>query len=372
MEIDKFSKSSFRQFPFDDDEQYLSTDSIDFDHRLTKALYPLISDHDFQSYYSVIFPSIYSLVLIPKHTPHSQKPRLEYVSNTQTQTQVGKLSFLESLDVQIVHSCNGMFLVMSQSSQSYYICNPRTRRLELLPSLTSIAGNFALNLAYGPYTLPYYKVICVKKQEHKSSIHQISIYSSKTRDWTSLGKPFVAQGDIDFSRGVFSNGSMHWMRRARKGLYLNLEDEVLREMPNPPLEEGYPLASCEYFGESQGHIFYLIGSPQLCFLKLFEMREDYMGWFLRVVIDLKALAVDFPIMGRRSNNPHPIFPRFECDVLSVIRGFDDEDLEILLSIPGEVITYNHVKKSARKLCDSRIKAEDRQVWYRVYASYRLF
>ncbi|CAO2819481.1 unnamed protein product [Amaranthus hypochondriacus] len=371
MEIHEFSKSSFDRFAFSDDEHYLSTD-IDFDHRLTKAVYPLMSDHDIQSYYSVIFPFIYSLMLIPKHTPPSQKPRLEYVSSTKIQTQVGKLSFLENLDVQIVHSCNGMFLCMSQSSKSYYVCNPRTRRLELLPSLTCMAGDFALNLAYHPYILPYYKVICVQKMEHKSSVHQISVYSSKTRNWTSLGKRFVAQGDIDFSQGVFSNGSMHWMRRAKKGLYLNLEDEVLREMPNLPLKEGYPLASCEYFGESQGHIFYLIGSSQLCFFELFEMKEDYTGWFLRIVIDLKALAVDFPIMGRRSNNPHPIFPRFECDVLSVIRGFDDEDLEIVLSIPGEVIAYNHVKKSARKLCDSRIKAKDREVWYRVYASYRLF
>lgn len=360
----------------DEDEElaagfYFSLPDIwlsDFDHQLTEPLCPPMSDQDFLRYYSFNPPSVSGLILIPKFTP--QRPQLEYVSLIQTQTKAADFSFFDSLNLQILQSCNGLFLCFSQPSQLYHICNRETQHPEVLP--TSFTTNhFALNLAFDPYTSPYYKVICVQKLEPQMPLHQISIYSSETRTWTFPDKPFVAPGDIDFSDGVFCNGAIHWMRRTTKGLYFNVEDEVLREMPKPPLKEGYSLVSCEYFGECQGHLYYVVASPALPFLELFEMKEDYSGWFLRSVIDLKALAIDFPIMGRRSNSPHPFFPRYECDVLSIVQGHDDEDLEVILSAPGEVIAYNHEKRSFRKLCDLILRPDVRGVWYRVYSSYQV-
>lgn len=53
------------------------------------------------------------------------------------------------------------------------------------------------------------------------------------------------------------------------------------------------------------------------YLELHEMKADYTEWVLMTRIDLKVLAVDFPIMGRRSNGKHPFFPHYECDMLSI-------------------------------------------------------
>ena len=91
---------------------------------------------------------------------------------------------------------------------------------------------------------------------------------------------------------------------------------------------------------------------------------------LKSQIDLRALAVDFPVMARRLNDPHTFFPCYECDVLFVSQGLVAEDMEIVLSIPGEVIAYNHKKKFVTKKCDTRLRLDDRAVWYRVYSSYR--
>ncbi|KNA22184.1 hypothetical protein SOVF_036370 [Spinacia oleracea] len=395
-----FSDSSFDPLAFFDDDEYLSAESNidiedlpaefidgdeeleagfyfslpdillpDFDFQLKEPLCPPMSDNDFLRYYSIKPPFVSGLVLIPKHT--SQRPQPEYVSLIQTHTKIPDISFLVSRNLQILQSCNGLFLCFSPSSQLYYLCNLATQVPEVLPSFVSAINHFALNLVFDPYTSPYYKIICVQKLELQKPLHQISIYSCETQTWESLGKPFIAPRDIDFSDGVFCNGAIHWMGRTSLGLYFNLEEEVLREMPKPPLKEGYSLVSCEYFGESKGHLYYVVASPELSFLEIFEMKEDYSGWFLRSVIDLKALAMDFPVMARRSNNPHPIFPRYECDVLSVVQGYDDEDLEVSLSIPGEVISYNHEKRSAKKLCDLRLRPDDREVWYRVYSSYQV-
>ena len=82
---------------------------------------------------------------------------------------------------------------------------------------------------------------------------------------------------------------------------------------------------------------------------------------LKSQIDLRALAVDFPVMARRLTDPHTFFPCYECDVLFVSQGLVAEDMEIVLSIPGEVIAYNHKKKFVTKKCDTRLRLDDRAV-----------
>ncbi|KAJ8449412.1 hypothetical protein Cgig2_002544 [Carnegiea gigantea] len=164
---------------------------------------------------------------------------------------------------------------------------------------------------------------------------------------------------------------MHWMRRTSKGLYFDIEKGMLREMPRPPLKEGYSLVSCEYFTESHGHLYYVLACPDMPYLELFEMMKDYGGWVLKSQIDLRALAVDFPVMARRLNDPHTFFPCYKCDVLFVSRGLVAEDMKIMLCIPGEVIVYNH-KKKFKKLCDTRLRPDDRAVWYRCSSIMRIY
>ncbi|KAL9231145.1 hypothetical protein vseg_006403 [Gypsophila vaccaria] len=343
---------------------------MDFSDQLTEPLFPPMFDHDFVSYHFLDPPTISGLILIPKHI--TEKSQIEYVSLPHSHSdEVPDFAFLEDLKLHILQSCNGLLFIFSQKSQSYYICNLATQQLEQLPKDPVIGNKSALNIAFDPNTSPDYKVVSVQKIDLHSPLHQISIYSSETRLWTVSGKPFDAPGDIDFNEGVFCNGAVHWMRRTAKGLYFDVNAELLREMPKPPLKEAHSLVSCEYFGESQGHLHYAISSPELPYFDIFEMKEDYTIWFLKTRIDLKALAMNFPVIGRRSNSPNPFFGRYEADILSLIQRHDDEDFEVILSVPGEVISYNHVKKSATKLCDLRLRADDRAVWYRIYSSYQV-
>ncbi|KAK9698805.1 hypothetical protein RND81_08G132200 [Saponaria officinalis] len=366
---------------YDDDDElaaglYFSLPDIildmDFSHHLTEPLFPPMFDHDVLRYYSLDPPSISGLLLIPKYM--TEKLQFEYVSLRQSQSnEIPDFVLLEDLKLEILQSCNGLLLCFSQKSESFYICNPATKPLEKLPIFPVVGSKPALNVAFDPNTYPDYKVISVQKIDPKGSFHQISIYSSETRLWTVSGKPFDAPSDIDFSEGVFSKGAIHWMKRTPTGLYFNISTELLKEMPKPPDTEGHSLVSCEYFGVSQGHLHYGISSPALPHLDVFEMKVDYTGWFLKTRIDLQALAMNFPVIARRSNNPNPLFGRYEADILALVQHHDDDDddFEVILSIPGEVISYDNIKKSATKLCDLRIRAEDRAVWYRIYSSYQV-
>lgn len=46
----------------------------------------------------------------------------------------------------------------------------------------------------------------------------------------------------------------------------------------------------------------------------------------------------------------------------VVQSWGDEDVKVLLSIPGEVIAYNVDKKLAKMLCRLRVRPDDRTVW----------
>ncbi|XP_074315906.1 F-box protein At5g07610-like [Silene latifolia] len=343
---------------------------LDFGYQLTEPLFPTMSNQDFLRYYSLDPPSVSGLVLIPKQA--SENPPIEYVSLNNSQTSdFPDFSFLQELKLTILQSCNELLLCYSHASQSYYISNLATHQIDQLPSFP-VMGNIStatVNLGFDPKISPNYKVISVQKLDPK--LHQISIYSDQTRTWTISGKPFDAPGDMDFNEGVFCNGAIHWMRRTPKGLYFDVNTEILKEMPKPPVNKEHSLVSCEYFGGSYGRLYYGSSSPDLPYFELFEMKEDYSGWFLKTWIDLQVLAMDFPLIARRSKNPHPLFGRYEADIISVVQDQYYEDFEVILAIPGEVIAYNPVRKFATNLCDLRLSGDDRAVWYRIYSCYQV-
>ncbi|KAJ8436323.1 hypothetical protein Cgig2_005247 [Carnegiea gigantea] len=332
----------------------------DFDSHLTEPLFPSMSSNDFfNRFFSLDLDSLLvsGLVLIPKHTIH--EPQIEYVSLSENEPErVPDFAFFNSQNLQILQSCNGFFLCFSLPLRAYSVCNLATQEVDVLLSSEIMVDRFALNLVYDPYISAHYKVISVQNVD-RNQLHQLSIYSSESRLWTLWGEPFEAPHDLDFNQGVFCNGAVHWMRRAPKGLHFDVEKEELKEMPKPPMKQGRSLVSCEYFGESQGRLYYVLAFTDLPYLEVFEMKEDYTDWILKTQIDLKCLSIDFPIMARRSNDPHPFFSSYECDVLFISHDWGEEGVEVVLSIPGQVIAYNQERTCARKLCDLQLGPDDR-------------
>jgi len=168
--------------------------------------------------------------------------------------------------------------------------------------------------------------------------------------------------------GVYCNSAVLWTKRTKRGLYFDVEKEEINHMPKLPRKEHY---SCEYFGESKGYIHCVFTMEGLHYYELFEMEKDYSSWFLKSKIELDALAFNFPKMTKEINYQNPRF-RYQCHVLSVLRGRNGKVVKIILSIPGEVIAYNCKKKTAWKICNSKLEAKDRRLWYGVYDAYDYF
>lgn len=89
-------------------------------------------------------------------------------------------------------------------------------------------------------------------------------------------------------------------------------------------------------------------------------------------IDFSVLASKFPSMVRKFYNVNDMDLSYEYDLLSVIRGRNKKYVKVLIFISGEVIFYNYKKKTLWKVCDFKVRVEERCVWYRVYFIYEYY
>ncbi|XP_021775759.1 F-box protein At5g07610-like [Chenopodium quinoa] len=204
---------------------------------------------------------------------------------------------------------------------------------------------YTLDLAFDPLTSPEYKVVCVQKLDSQPSHYQIAIYSSKNRLWSLSQEPVFVPNELDFKDGVFCNGAIHWLASKSTRAYLDLKTEILREMPLPPRREKESQYKFKYFGKSQGYLLYVISRPLFNHYELYQMKEDYFGWDLKFRVNLNVLIAKFLAMARNFGRHPYLFSELECDVLCINHAGSNEDMEIMLSVPGEVIFFNLGKKN---------------------------
>ncbi|KAL5569810.1 hypothetical protein UlMin_026385 [Ulmus minor] len=270
-------------------------------------------------------------------------------SSNPTNPPFRSLSFTNNpsgMGIKIVHSCNGLLLC---SGTEIYVYNPTTKKYTVLPPLPPPSRFYVgLNLAFDPSNSPYYKVLCVCKIDN---CYRIEIYSSKTGIWRLSGISFHANNLINFQRGVFWNGAVHWTCLRKPSLYFNVEEERLSRMPLPPVSKyDNRVRYLRYFGESRGHLhlidhFYTFSALQF---DVYEMEMDYSFWFVKFRIDFSEFPTAFPEMV---SSYRPDLRLYHFSILYIFRDDVDEESYVVIRIPGKVVRYNFQSKAFHKLCD---------------------
>ncbi|RZC71864.1 hypothetical protein C5167_035666, partial [Papaver somniferum] len=166
-------------------------------------------------------------------------------------------------DIKIIHSCNGLFVCSSYNT---------------------------VNLIFDPLKSNDYEVVYIWSYNHEDS-YQIEIYSSKTDSWKLCGVGFSALMHI------FWNGSLHWTN-ANCSIYFGIDQETMKTMPPPPMlvdEWDIEKVICEYFGECNGHLYFIEVyhfSPPL--FDIYEMDDGYTGWYAKYHVDIQELTNAYP------------------------------------------------------------------------------
>ncbi|KAE8675485.1 Detected protein of unknown function [Hibiscus syriacus] len=238
------------------------------------------------------------------------------------------------------------------SGFTYCVCNPTTKNFVIvpLPNATANRSIAGINLAFDPSKSSRYKVICVlmnnmqysdpNEIEHiVSPTYQIEIFSSETKAWTLSGPPFDAPHYTDFEHGVFCNG-------ASIGLVQQMFPFTLTSSP-----KGWKQWQCREFGRADRPVF---GAPRGFLIS--DNVADYH-------VNLHVVASEFPEIARRymdefpnlaMNNPEDFRVQYYAySILSVVRGEREDDVEVVMLIPGKIISHNPRRSTTRLLSSWR-------------------
>ncbi|MBA0803904.1 hypothetical protein Gohar_014066 [Gossypium harknessii] len=317
---------------------------------------------------------------------------------------VPSLSFLNVTGIEILQSCNGLLLLLcsfssdNDSGFTYCVCNPTTKNFVTvpLPNATANRSIAGINLAFDPSKSTHYKVICVlmnnmqypnlNEIEHLvSPTYQIEIFSSENKAWTDSGGPFEAPHYTDFEHGVFCNGAIHWLSPTDVSLYFDVETESLKTMAMPRIQTGGPSGYWSsqrfpYFGQFAGCLHLIevdsISKPRFHIL---EMKPDHSHWCVKYRVNLNNVASEFPEIARRYMDEFPTLALnnveeievqyYAYSILSVVRGEKDEDVEVVMVIPGKIISHNPRLNTSKLLSSwraSNVYDCMQYKWYNVF------
>ncbi|KAI5675492.1 hypothetical protein M9H77_06442 [Catharanthus roseus] len=260
------------------------------------------------------------------------------------------LNVTPDFTLKILGSCNGLMLCSLSSafndySFAYCVCNLTTKRFTTFPRPGMVRNKplLGVNLAFDPSESPHFKIVCVGQccifDDQRC---QIEIYSSETR--------------------VFCYGAIHWLSPIGDSFYFVLQEESLKTLAMPPMQgDIYSTKRVRYLGQSGG-ILHLIDSEANMYynppMDIYEIGRDYSGWVLKCRINLEDIGCLYPDMvGHVEVHTQLLESGFGVhlskyylySILSLVRGGDGETLEIILSIPNKIISYNPKENSAKVL-----------------------
>ncbi|KAK6913745.1 hypothetical protein RJ641_021066 [Dillenia turbinata] len=243
-------------------------------------------------------------------------------------------AFLDSPSVEVMNSCNGLVLLCSSLTTTFYYL---------------ILLNHPTSKLYACGTQK-----CITKWNVGFSMmgtYQIEIFSSKTNLWCVSSLCFTALVGIQFHHGVFWNGTVYWFTPKDWLLSYDGENDLLKSIATPPMDYRQ-CGNFPYLGVSKGrlHLVY-IHVPNNFEFDVLEMERDNSGWATRYRVNIENVATTFP----ESVIYIPGLPKrlkiFAYTVLSVVRGDKEEELMVVLSIMGKIISYDAKNKTSKLLCD---------------------
>ncbi|KAF5956716.1 hypothetical protein HYC85_003941 [Camellia sinensis] len=142
-----------------------------------------------------------------------------------------------------------------------------------------------------------------------------------------------------FKRRVFWNGAIHWMNSMNLHIRFDVDGENLTGTPMPPYPKILSEDKILYFGECHGHLFLIQNRQSFPVgFRILEMNRDYCCWNVMYRVNLRPIIDVFP---------SKIYPKF--NVLCVVKGANEEDIALVLAIPGKVISYNLKSKTLKQM-----------------------
>ncbi|KAJ0099781.1 hypothetical protein Patl1_20710 [Pistacia atlantica] len=258
-------------------------------------------------------------------------------------------------EITIRQSCNGLLLCSRSNSKKpddHYVYNPTTQEYTMLPPPPLGTGvcYFGFNLAFDPLKSPHYTIICVKNcNNFEDDSYQIDIFSSKTRTWRLSRATFIVSYYASFTDGVYWNGSIHWINEQGPSLHFNIDKEEVQEMSVPPIPDGQYWRSFYYLGVSRDHLHLIENyAPCAALFNVYEMENDYSGWFIKYRVDLRQAATTFPEMIRSHINPEHI-QHYKISTICVVREENEEESYLVVHIPGKSNLHESVLFNTEKV-----------------------
>ncbi|XP_058071436.1 F-box protein At5g07610-like [Magnolia sinica] len=210
------------------------------------------------------------------------------------------LSFLEE-GFELKNSCNGLLFCQRNMGEdiTYCVCNPTIMEYKLLPQLPKNKFIYCSSIVFDPSKSPHYKVVCVSRTKLKHV--GIDIYSSQTGLWRASVEAFYEDRWLLNEKGVLWNGALHWTTLRKSFVSFHVERESFWTTKMPPKSSRSDSQTCRYFGESNGHL-YFIETDDSCKtilpieFDIWEMEHDYSQWCVRYHVNLDAMVKAYPEM----------------------------------------------------------------------------
>ncbi|XVF76866.1 hypothetical protein PTKIN_Ptkin13bG0301100 [Pterospermum kingtungense] len=263
--------------------------------------------------------------------------------------------FIDLPDVMVLQSCAGLLLCVSISpSIKFFICNPTTRRMKMLsfPSYSGVEEyeRFDVNLAFDKSFR--YKIVVVRQLKIiKPPIMSIDIYSSETDSWSVSKIRFTCNWSrhVQYDHGVFIKGAIYWPSGFRESQYFDVENECLKTMPMPTLENAEGTVLCQYFGDCGGYLnLAIVHWPYPQFkCSVFEMLEEHSNWYMKYRLNQDIVSEVY-----RGLYPHKLF----CSIQSM----EDGDTLFVVFEDGKRVSYNFKDGTLKRL--NSLMVERNKVW----------
>ncbi|KAI3915402.1 hypothetical protein MKW98_022360 [Papaver atlanticum] len=137
-------------------------------------------------------------------------------------------------------------------------------------------------------------------------------------------------------------------------------------MPLPPIPTdkfNRKKVKCEYFGVCNEHLYFVeVHHSSATRFDILEMDIDYTCWTVKYHVDLQELTIAYPEMVRA---------HYDFSILLIEE--DEVSSNLLISIPGKIISYDLKEMSFKKLHDfPSIPTGGARVTAPRYSAYRYY
>lgn len=258
-----------------------------------------------------------------------------YIDPTSIDTNLSFMTSSSSLypNFDIKDCCNGL-LLLSDSSDYLYVCNPTTRRYAKLEKPSS---NYAmLLLAFDPLCSVHYKIFSFRRE----GCILVDIYSSETGEWTEIQLFEGMTSRLLYNHFVFLDGMFYVLENAsvRYGCtYVIGDDGTLLgriRAPSVPLNE----VVSGFLGRSQGNLHYamILGDELVIWVLEISKGDEYV---LKHRNSVRAIVNKLP--GGEN------YPEY----MSVLAIHPDLDVIFLKLSSNKLFSYNFVSSKLEEICD---------------------